>query len=836
MTGAIEMDRKRRWGGTGSIVRAAGLATGLAAGLLAAAMPGMSSEVAGAPPLQIRWSEAAFSDGHGRLALTLRNTGTAPLSLRGWSLYVSAITPLEQGHPEDGVEVTQVAGPLFRLRPLTAQAMLAPGASVTLTVRHADRSLLPDKGPVGPYLVYDATPDRGVAITDYAPAPGSAVGGAVADPGALYARNARIRPVPPEALPPVFPTPLNFERLPGTLSVRRVAVEADATLAAEAAFARTLIADGHGDGATALRLRIGRIEGQASPEAYRLRIEPGVGITVTGASSAGVFYGLQSLAQIVAEAPRGVGGLSLPALSITDAPRFGYRGLMIDVARNFQGKERLFAILDLMAQNKLNVLHLHLTDDEGWRLAIPALPELTQVGARRGQGFANGAMLPPSYGSGPSASDPHGSGFYTAEDYVAILRHAQARHITVMPEIEMPGHARAAVKAMAERSRRLAASGRPGAEAYRLADPGDRSRYHSVQGYDDNVIDPGLPSTYHFIDTVVAEVARLHRLAGQPLTTLHMGGDELANGAWRGSPTAQGRDPAELWDTFYDHIAAILARRGIRMAGWEEMGMRKTQTPDGPHQEVNPHFLGRIATLHVWNNLGGAEDLAYRLANRGYDVVLSPATNYYFDMAYQRDRSEPGHDWAGYVDLEDVYRLDPMAMPETGKPGFTALSPTGRDHIVGLEATLFSETVRAPWRLDHMLLPRLYALGERAWAPAPDWVLLTGPARVAAYDAAWSTFATQVGTRLLPRLDHMHPGVAWRVPPPGQLVQGGQVLANSALPGLTLRYTTDGTMPVACSPIFSSPVAAKGIIRVAAFSASGRASRSSDLSFAPETP
>lgn len=826
------MGRKQRWGGIGLAVRA----MGLAAGLLAAAAPGASSEVPGAPPLQIRWSEVPFHDGHGRLALTLRNTGAAPLPLHGWSLYVSAITPLEQGHPEDGVEVTQVAGPLFRLRPVTTQDMLAPGATVTLTVRHADRSLLPDKGPVGPYLVYDATPDRGVAIADYAPAPGPAAGGAVADPAALYARNARLRPVVAEALPPVFPTPLHVDQLSGALSVRHVAVDADAALAREAAFARTLIADGHGAGATPLRLRTAPIEGQASPEAYRLRIEPGIGIIVTGASSAGVFYGLQSLAQIVADAPRDADGIRLPALAITDAPRFGYRGLLIDVARNFQRKERLFAIIDLMARNKLNVLHLHLTDDEGWRLAIPALPELTQVGARRGQGFAGGAMLPPAYGSGPDAADPHGSGFYTAEDYVAILRHAQARHITVLPEIEMPGHARAAVKAMAERSRRLAAAGRAGAEAYRLADPHDRSRYHSVQGYNDNVIDPGLPSTYHFVETVAAEVARLHRLAGQPLTTLHMGGDELANGAWQGSPTAKGRDTADLWDGFYDRVAAILTRHGIRMAGWEEMGMRKTQAPDGPHQVVSPHFLGRVATLHVWNNLGGAEDLAYRLANGGYDVVLSPATNYYFDMAYQRDRTEPGHDWAGYVDLEDVYRLDPMAMPDTGKAGLTALSPAGRGHVVGLEATLFSETVRAPWRLDHMLLPRLYALAERAWAPEPDWVRLTGSAREAAYDAAWSTFATQVGTRLLPRLDRAHPGVAWRVPPPGLLVQGGQVLANSALPGLTLRYTTDGTMPVASSPLFAAPIAAKGVVRVAAFSASGRGSRSSNLHFAPDAP
>ena len=172
-------------------------------------------------------------------------------------------------------------------------------------------------------------------------------------------------------------------------------------------------------------------------------------------------------------------GLTFRALRIVDAPRFGYRGLMLDVARNFQPKATVLRTLDLMAQYKLNVLHFHLTEDEGWRLEIPSLPELTSVGARRGHTLDSSAFLPPAFSSGPEIDQPFGSGFYSRADYVEILKHAAARHIEVVPELEMPGHARAAIKAMEARARRLTQAGdAEGAGRYLLSDPEDRSVVH----------------------------------------------------------------------------------------------------------------------------------------------------------------------------------------------------------------------------------------------------------------------------------------------------------------------------------------------------------------------
>lgn len=823
------------------ISRRAGWLTPIAALLASGLVPANAQTPASADrdagALALRWTALSVEKGQTTASLTLRNTGASALPVSGWSLYFSAISPLEAPRPGEGIEITHIAGPLYQLRVAPGRGPLQPGESLTLSLHHGDIMIMPDKAPIAPYLVYDATPGEGVAIRDYraeplAPAaqvPGAPTGiGSMVAPETIYAHNASVQSVAADDLPPFFPAPLASRPLAGAVDMEGGAhVEAPAHLKAEAGFARSLF--GGASGKTPLRLSTGPVPGQSSPEAYRLEIRPQSGISITGVSAAGVYYGLQSLRQML----DGASGKALPAFDIIDAPRFGYRGLMIDVARNFRPKEEIFTLIDLMARTKLNRLHFHLTDDEGWRLAIPGLPELTSIGGRRGQSFRDGSTLPPAYGSGPDAGDPQGSGFYTAEEYISILTYAHARHVEVIPEIEMPGHARAAVVAMAERARRLRLAGDAGADYYLLGDPDDRSVYRSEQFYSDNVINPALPSTYRFIAKVVDELASLHRRAGVPLRQMQIGGDELAAGAWEQSPAAlqamnhlPGQDVAALWDHFYDRVMRLLAARDIRPAGWEELGLRKKVAGGKAQVSINRPFLDRHLSLYVWNNLAGSEDLANRLANAGYDVVLAPVTNLYFDMAQARDRAEYGHNWAAYTDLEDVYRLDPFALAagQEGEP----LSPDGRAHITGLEATLFSETVREPWRVGYMLLPRLFGLAERAWATEPAWTHLSGAARDAAYARDWSRFATQVGTRLLPDLDRAFPGLDYRLPPPGLIVRDGQVFANS-LPGLALRYSIDGSLPDAHSPLVTGPIADKGVITVAAFSTTGRTGRASRI-------
>src|SRR6185295_14916174 len=309
-------------------------------------------------------------------------------------------------------------------------------------------------------------------------------------------------------LPPVFPTPLRLTKGAGELRLAGMPkVEAGAGLSGEAGFAaeylRPYFAKGKASSAAVVRLETGAVEGQGSREAYSLVVDT-QGVRIVGTSPAGVFYGLQSLRSLL-PAPTPAKGLVLPALQVVDAPRFGYRGFMLDVARNFQPKPLVLRTLDLLARYKLNVFHFHLTEDEGWRVEMPSLPELTTVGARRGHTLDSSRFLPPAWGSGPDVDRPWGSGFYTRADYVEILRFAAARHIEVIPELEMPGHARAAIKAMEARFRERSAAGdAEGARRYLLSDAEDRSEYTSAQHYHDNVMNPALDSTYAFVERVVA--------------------------------------------------------------------------------------------------------------------------------------------------------------------------------------------------------------------------------------------------------------------------------------------------------------------------------------------
>src|SRR2546430_11073392 len=200
---------------------------------------------------------------------------------------------------------------------------------------------------------------------------------------------------------------------------------------------------------------------------------------------------------------------------------------MLDVARNFHPKAAVVRTLDLVARYKLNVFHFHLTDDEGWRIEMPSLPELAAVGARRGHTLDSGTHLPPAFGSGPDVDRPWGSGFFSRADYIEILRYAAARHIEVIPELEMPGHARAAIKAM---------QGNP---QYRPNDPAGRPVYHSAQGYHDNVMNAALESTYRFVERVVGDLVAIHRDAAVRPRPVHNGGHEVPPRVWPSSAAGQ---------------------------------------------------------------------------------------------------------------------------------------------------------------------------------------------------------------------------------------------------------------------------------------------------------
>jgi hexosaminidase len=746
-----------------------------------------------------------------------------------------------------------VTGDLLRMVPGADFPGVAPGQSVEieyLTPLITNISF----APAGPYVVFDEDPDRGHAI-DYVAVPFERPSRPgrdllVVTPQAQYARDQAVRDIPLAALPPVFPTPRSLQKREGRLRLEAMpAVSAPPELQAEAAFAaeylRPHVAKAAGKaGAPSVRLEAGPLEGQASPEAYELVVDPVEGIRVRGASAAGVFYGLQCLRALLPAAP--ARGTTLPAMTIVDAPRFGYRGLMLDVARNFQPKASVLRTLDLMARYKLNVLHFHLTDDEGWRVEIPSLPELTAVGARRGHTLDSSLFLPPAYGSGPEPDRPYGSGFYSRADYVEILRYAAARHIEVIPELEMPGHARAAIKAMEARFRALRARGdEEGARRFLLSDPEDRSEYTSAQLYHDNVMNPALPSTYAFVAQVVQDLAALHREAGAPLRNLHVGGDEVPAGVWERSPKALAAMREErlesvddFWFLFYGRVEQILRPLGIPLSGWEEIAVRKTRLDGKPVLIPNPGFADRGWRAYVWNNVpgGGAEDLAYRLANGGYKVVLCPVSNLYFDLAWNPNPEERGLDWGGFVDLEKPFEFIPfdyyrnVRFDRRGNPldravfvGKDRLTEYGRSNVLGIQGNLWSETLNADGRLDHRLVPKLLGLAERAWAEDPAWARERDEGKAEnLFRDAWSELVNVLGKRELPRLDREVPGLNYRIPTPGLAVVDGQVRCSLEIPGFVLRYTTDGSEPSTKSPEVRGPIPAVGVVRVAAFDTTGR--------------
>src|SRR5882762_8103175 len=749
------------------------------------------------PAIQLRWEltrdSVAGDFAASRAVFTLTNRSAKPLPPTGWAIYFNALHSAQPGSVGGGFVIEDVMADLHRLVPAAGFAGLARGASVRipyLTNLLLNRSFVPK----GPYIVFDTAKDVGVPLTDYVAAPFDR---AVATPQNQFALDSATRLIPASELSPLFPTPVTVT-----------------------------------PGAGSLRLEVGAVEGQTSPEAYSLVVDPSQGVRIVGVSPAGVFYGLQSLRNLL-PAPTPRAGLTLPAISVVDAPRFGYRGFMLDVARNFHPKAAVLRTIDLLARYKLNVLHMHLTDDEGWRVEIAGLPELTTVGARRGHTLDSNRFLQPAFGSGPQVDRPWGSGFYSHADYVEIVRYAAARHVEVIPEIEMPGHARAAIKSM------------KGNQQYRLDEAEDRSAYVSVQGYPDNVMNPALESTYRFIERVVGDLAALHREAGAPLRHIHMGGDEVPNGVWQGSPAVQAYMQAhdltsvdDLWFAFYGRIEQILKAQNVSLGGWEEIAVRKTRRDDHRMNIPNPDFAARGWRAYVWNNVPGwgAEDLAYRLANGGYDVVLSPVTNLYFDLAWNPNPSETGLDWGGYVDLRKPFDFIPLdyyrnaRLDRRGNPldpavfaGKDRLTEYGRAHVVGIQGNLWSETVGGDGLAEYMLVPKLFGLAERAWAPDPDWATERDGAKAASlYREAWSRFVNVVGQRELPRLDREVAGLNYRIPTPGLKVEGGTVRSSLEIPGFTLRYTTDGKEPTTRSAVVSGPIPARGTLRVAAFSATGR--------------
>jgi len=519
----------------------------------------------------------------------------------------------------------------------------------------------------------------------------------------------------------------------------------------------------------AIVLRLEDLEGRLGQEGYLLEVGP-ARIMIRAGSLAGLFYGVQTLRQLLPEAiekPSGEPGAfpwTVPCVSIEDRPRFSWRGAMLDCSRHFFPKEFVLRWIDILAAHKLNTFHWHLTDDQGWRIEIKKYPRLTEVGAWRvdREDKPWNAREPQR----PGEPATYG-GFYTQDDVREIVAYAGARFVTVVPEIEMPGHAKAALAAYPEHS----CTGGPF-----TVPPGG---YWPIT----DVFCPGDDATFTFLEDILAEVAALF-----PGPYVHIGGDEVDKAEWRRCPKCQARmraedltDENELQSYFVRRVEKILTAAGKRLIGWDE---------------ILEGGLAPGATVMSWRGTEGG----IAAAQAGHDVVMSPTSHCYIDY-YQGPPAQEPLAIGGYLPLSKVYEFEPV--PDV-------LTEEQAGHILGGQANLWTEYVPDGRHAEHMALPRLAALAEAVWT-AKD-------------RREWPDFAVRVGG-LLARYD----AAEWNAARSAYLVTiraglepaGDRAVMTLAaeIPGLDIRYTTDGSNPGPSSKLYIRPVRLKTTteVRAAAF-------------------
>jgi hexosaminidase len=798
--------------------------------------------------------------------LIITNSGKDVLPAGGWKFYFNSGRGFTENAASNNAKINQVNGDLYSITPTTGFKELKPGESARIEYVNDDPVVNVTDAPEGIYMVWDADPEKGFSIGSFDIKPYKPTYTGLVTPEIVYERNKVVTDIPANDLPQILPTPASYTATGGAFTIdNKTTINADKDFAKEAAqlaadlgkvLGKPLALSPKSTGAV---ITLKKVDGLGA-EAYGLNVSA-QGIVITASTTAGAYYGVQSLRNLVPVSAyvKEQKSVKISGVDVKDAPRFPHRAVMLDVARNFQSQKQVLRLLEAMSLYKLNVLHLHLTDDEGWRIEMPSLPELTAVGSKRGHTLSSKDHLPPSHGSGPDVNNPYGSGFYTKAEYIEILKYATDRHITVIPEIETPGHARASIKAMDARYNRLMAEGKKEeATKYLLNDLEDKSEYRSVQYWNDNVINVSLPSTYTFVERVVDDLISIYKEAGAPLPTNHFGGDEVPPHVWEKSPAyltlkathPEIKETGDLWYYFYGKVNQILKSKGIVLSGWEEMALRKTKVDGNDTYVPNPELVGEHLRADVWNNVLGAgqEDLAYKLANGGYKVVLTCVTNLYFDMANYKSFDEPGYYWGAFLGIDKFYSFIPYDyfknadVDKNGAPinqniflGKQRLTDYGKSNILGLQGALWAETVKGPERMDYMIFPRLFGLAERAWAADPAWATEKDPVKAQQqYQLAWSTFLNVLGKRELPRLAYYNGGYDYRVPKPGINLQDGKYSSNVEFPGLTIRYTTNGKDPDASSKIYTGPVDYKaGEIKFRTFDAKGRGS---NIATGGETP
>ncbi|MGH8232746.1 MAG: family 20 glycosylhydrolase [Rhodanobacteraceae bacterium] len=511
----------------------------------------------------------------------------------------------------------------------------------------------------------------------------------------------------------------------------------------------------------AIRLALDPHAPETHAQGYVLDVGPR-GIRVLARSQAGLFYGAVSVWQLLTP-DNGHGPVKVPGLSIHDWPRFAWRGLMLDSARHMQSVPDIEHILNQMALHKLDVFHWHLTDDQGWRLQIKGYPKLTSLGAWR---------TPP--GAGTHGEPLRYGGFYTQAQVHQIVAYAAARHITVVPELDMPGHAQAAVASYPDV---LGVTHQPPKVTVKW---GVNPYLYSVS-----------TQSLDMIRNVMGEVLQLF-----PSTYIHVGGDEAIKDQWKASPAVQAKmkalglkneDALQSW--FIGRVGNYLSEHGRRLIGWDE---------------ILQGGLPANAAVESWQGTAGA----VKASKMGHDVVLAPQGSLYFDHLQSRRQDEPGGQFP-LVPLAKVYAFDP-APP--------SLDAEQRAHVLGTEAALWTEYMNSPWEVQHAIYPRLDALSEVAWSPQSrrhfDDFLERLPPQLQRYrtlgiDVAGSAFAVHI---------HLANGRGAAL-----ATRSAEVVLDNQTHFGRIHYTINGGRPTPRSATYTEPfnVNLPATVRATAFSAAG---------------
>ncbi|WP_462156536.1 family 20 glycosylhydrolase [Pseudoalteromonas sp. GB56] len=804
----------------------------------------------------------------GEITLTNRSDVDLPAGKQDWQIYLHNVRKMTEGVSQ-GLKIEHVNGDLHRLTPTAEFPGLASGAQLTIpfeaavwVVAYSDfmpRAFVVAKGTkpaifantdsedfsdfVAPFTTeqqlrrYNQPLDKTVLI----------------DANVRFERNQSNAVVDAEAAHQrIIPKPQSVDinrgitMLDNTWQIRFAGqLKSEVTLFQQSLKNKyQLNLDAQPDHISAPKTKVITVSvdsGINQSEGYELDID-GERIRIIAADNAGAFYAMQSLLALL---PAN-GSPTLANVEINDAPRYSWRGMHYDSGRNFHGKEAMFKLVEQMARYKMNRLHWHFSEDEGWRLEIPGLPELTEVGAYRCFDLEENECLLTQLGTGPFKSGS-GNGFMSRNDFIELLKFASERHVQIIPEIEGPGHARASIKAMEARYRKLKADAQSMARnsltnqqlgpqeittadlskatQYLLTDPKDTSSYITVQNYTDNSMNVCMDSTYAFIDKVTYELQQMYREAGTKLDYLHIGGDEVGAGSWLGSPACQAlfAEPnngvagvADLKPYFTKRVADLLHKRGIAPGIWEDGIMYDKVNSFNRNEYANKTFF-----TNAWDNIWewGVADRAYRLANDGYQVVLSHGTHLYFDHPYEAHPAERGYYWATrYTDTQKVFGYMPdnvyanadytrtrekidnlealvgRPMPKLEKP----------ENILGMQGQVWSETIRTEEQMLEMVFPRILAVAERAWNKAP-WEGDTVNEKQKALD--WQGFAAALAYKELQKLDR--DGIDLHLPVPGAKIQDGKLYANSAFAGLPIEFSTDGgkTWQIYTAPIVVNNVA-----------------------------